>query len=593
MIICFSFTFKEKNYSASMNGGPRRGSRKVKLRKDKDFVYEEKSVEFLLEREDKVEANGSSRTSRHSSSESADIDITSKLVDNAGKVSTFAVSSNWSDIKYTLVYDNSSQHPSGRSVDNISSLSLRRSQSPVRDSDSEASGSVNNFTGYNSSTRQDFLEDCFLSASPTVRSRADTSDMPDCGECDACLSDAPCTVSIEELNGASGTANLKEQSDGAASPSLKEVTEALWAAVDKIGQLTVKVNSLERHIVKQDKKIDTIIESSKEDSSVDTSKVKVKSVKGKKDRVEEEKAKQLKLLQERIRGKDVDDSSKVESSEDEVASLTALRKKMSKKQRDLCGRKVAARMHQAGALFPQDEFESTTCSGTDSDNGNKKCRHSSQVKSGAKMRKRPVLQTELWPHTIANEDDGEEVTSENISLAKFLSCFSFIMLTCSKVESRGRTALLHAVSIVLEYLQWSEARAFHNLMLIKIEQGRIDWTTDFSGLAENFIDKKVRLSIKAKRYPAGASSSYKAGYSSKNIGKGYGTNFKSNITSGNSKSLHGVICWQWNNGTCTYGDNCKRWNVCRVCADAGELGEPHKASTHVSSGSRARPAERT
>ena len=191
-----------------------------------------------------------------------------------------------------------------------------------------------------------------------------------------------------------------------------------------------------------------------------------------------------------------------------------------------------------GAVFPQDSFESSSSSGTVSDMG--KTRKKNQIKSGAKVRKRPVVQTELWPHTIANEDDGEEVDSETISLAKFFSCFSFIMINCSsRTESRGRTALLHAVSIVLEYLQWSEARTFHNIVMVKIEQGRVDWAADFSILAENYIDKKVRQSMKTRRYPAGASSSNKSG---KSIGKGYGSNSKGYSAAAKNKSLQGVIC---------------------------------------------------
>ena len=100
------------------------------------------------------------------------------------------------------------------------------------------------------------------------------------------------------------------------------------------------------------------------------------------------------------------------------------------------------------------------------------------------------MRTELWPHTIANEEDGDEVTSENISLAKFFSCFTYIMLESNKSEARGRTALLHAVSLVLEALFWTEARTFHNIVMLKLEQGRLDWSSDFTLHAEVYIDKK-------------------------------------------------------------------------------------------------------
>ena len=83
------------------------------------------------------------------------------------------------------------------------------------------------------------------------------------------------------------------------------------------------------------------------------------------------------------------------------------------------------------------------------------------------------MKTELWPHTIAFEDDGEEVTSEDISLAKFLVYFTKIMVSCVEKEAAGRSVLLLAVSTVLECLPWKDARCFHNLMMLKIEQGRL------------------------------------------------------------------------------------------------------------------------
>ena len=207
-----------------------------------------------------------------------------------------------------------------------------------------------------------------------------------------------------------------------------------------------------------------------------------------------------------------------------------------------------------------------------------------KVKSGAKIKKRPVVRTELWPHTIANEDDGDNVTSEDISLAKFFSCFTYIMMGCGGVEARGRSTLLHAVSMVLEYLQWADARAFHNMVMVKVEQGRVNWGTDFAALADDFIDKKVRLGLRNKYASGGSSSSYKYNYG-KSVGKGFRGQYQRSSTS-KGKPLYGAVCWQWNSGSCTYGDNCKRWHVCRICADAGKLGEQHKASTHGSSSSR-------
>ena len=135
------------------------------------------------------------------------------------------------------------------------------------------------------------------------------------------------------------------------------------------------------------------------------------------------------------------------------------------------------------------------------------------MKSGAEVKTRPVVRTELWPHTIANEEDGENISSEDISLAKFLSCYTHIMVNCSKVsEKMGRSVFLHAISTVLEFLPWSEARIFHNISMLKIEQGRIKWSTDFSVLAGQFLDKKCRLNLRSENYSGVTRSSSSSNY---------------------------------------------------------------------------------
>ena len=110
---------------------------------------------------------------------------------------------------------------------------------------------------------------------------------------------------------------------------------------------------------------------------------------------------------------------------------------MTKKQREACDRKLARRLKSAGAAFPEED--TTSSSGTESGTSSRRYRARSKrkVKSGSKIKKRPVVRTELWPHTIANEDDGEEVTAEDIGLAKFFACFTYIMTNCGKVEAAG------------------------------------------------------------------------------------------------------------------------------------------------------------
>ena len=101
-----------------------------------------------------------------------------------------------------------------------------------------------------------------------------------------------------------------------------------------------KVEQLTDHVKKLDEKLDNFIESSKESgaegSTVESVRSKIKPNKDKQDRVEEEKLKQFKLLQERLSKVEESKSEHGESSEDEPGNLKALRKKMSRKQRDLC-----------------------------------------------------------------------------------------------------------------------------------------------------------------------------------------------------------------------------------------------------------------
>ena len=166
------------------------------------------------------------------------------------------------------------------------------------------------------------------------------------------------------------------------------------------------------------------------------------------------------------------------------------------------------------------------------------------------------------------------------------------MLDCRRKESQGRTVLLHAVSLVLESLFWAEARAFHNLIMVKIEQGRLSWSDDFAALAEAFIDRKVRLSFKSKG-TSGYSSSSKAGWYGKgnvNYNKKGSYNSYSKY-SGRSKSVYDSVCKQWNFTTCTYGDRCNRRHVCWTCPEAGKVGEVHKASSHEKSSAKPRQNE--
>ena len=318
---------------------------------------------------------------------------------------------------------------------------------------------------------------------------------------------------------------------------------------------------------------------------------KVKVAKDKKGRIQDERTRGLKVIKEKLREREkLDSFSQAEGEESATSSIFELgdvRKKMSKTQKKACDKTMSGRIRQAGAVFPAEETSSssTSSSGTDeSDSGRSRRRSRRKVKSGAKLVRRPVIRTELWPHTVANEDDGEELTCETIGLPKFLSCFSAIMISCgSKAEGAGRASLLHAFSSVYECLPWVEARTFHNLVMIKLEQGRIDWKTDFSVLAEKFLNHKVRLSLKSKGSAAGQSSSSRPGRGSYPRSQGNYSFKQGNYSAARGKSLFASVCKLWNSGTCSYGDSCKYKHVCWTCAEAGKPGETHKASSHGSS----------
>ena len=215
------------------------------------------------------------------------------------------------------------------------------------------------------------------------------------------------------------------------------------------------------------------------------------------------------------------------------------------------------------------------------------------MKSGADIKKRPVVKTELWPHTIANEENGDkdEVTSENINLSEFLTCFQYIVINAkSKVESAGRSVLLHAISTILKCLPWAEARNFHNIVMLKIEQNRLDWNSDFIKLGKEYLDNKVRLSLRTKNVSASSESSYRP--SGRNYSRGAsGSNSNRYNDLNRNKAVQSLICHQWNAGTCSFGVECRRWHTCKTCAEAGKIGQKHKAVSHDSSSGKPKPSD--
>ena len=569
--------------------------RVVKPKRLAEYAYDEDSLNFLAAR------NSSGSNLHHTSPDSNILSVANINVNNENTAET--VYSSWSSIRYLNSYLPSHSHFSSGNVrfnvgDSSSlvegSRSLGQSQNTpdnVSTDDSELCCGTETRGRKTSSTRLDFLDHySIVSVSPTPR--VDTSEMStsdnETGKSNSKDKENECDCS-ESVTCSFCTAGKEE--------ATKALFAALTEALGKIDVLTNKMDTLELEVQKLK---NSSSESSGSEIRSVSSKKNLKSINvkkkssGKEDRVEAEKDRQLGLMKEKLKSwnRKTGDVSTTEESAGSDLNMKVLRKKMSKKHKDDCDKKLASKLKLAGACFPEDDSSS---SGTESSEGGSKSRARKKVKSGAKIKKRPVVRTELWPHTIANEDDGDEVTSEDIGLAKFLSCFTYIMVNCGKLEAAGRAELLHAVSSVLECLPWADARAFHNLVMTKLEQGRLVWKSDFSTLAHQFLDKKVRLNLRSKGTASGANSAFKTSSSGRSFGKGFAnprnnnTKFNSNFNnnSNRNKSLYAVVCSQWNFGNCGYGDRCRKWHVCWSCAETGKPGEQHKASSHNSSvGSR-------
>ena len=94
--------------------------------------------------------------------------------------------------------------------------------------------------------------------------------------------------------------------------------------------------------------------------------------------------------------------------------MGSMKKKMSRKQKLALGLKVSKRVSQSNGEFPDDDDDSSSA-GSGTDSSKVRCHRRKTIKSGSKVRIRPVKKTELWPHTIANESNDEDITHETIS----------------------------------------------------------------------------------------------------------------------------------------------------------------------------------
>ena len=389
-------------------------------------------------------------------------------------------------------------------------------------------------------------------------------------------------------------------------PAGSEIVKALSALSGHVSQLSLQVQSLSKEvssISKENQELRGKIvslegagfsdgggRSDPSSRSVRPKDPKVTS--GRYNRVEEEKARQAEVVREKIRSRSKHKKSakgdrsgtegdKEESSdEEEVVDLKSLKKRMSKSEQEYCELRVAQILKEAGGSFPEDEDSSSSGTSASSRSSHSEGKSKKKkLKSGSKVKTRPVKRQELRPHTVLCEDKGEVVEADAITLAKFLSCFMSITLLAGKKEAAGWSTLLAAISKILEFCPWTEARTFHNVVVLKIEQGRLHWSSDFMSLAEDFLNEKLREKLRSAKPSGAGSQSYRNG--SRGSGRGAGQPFRSN----RSKGLYAMVCRQWNYGTCQFGDRCKKWHVCWSCADSGKPGERHKAVSHNSSGS--------
>ena len=474
-----------------MAGGIRRGSRIISLNRNSDFVYEEDNWRPLLNRntreltrEDTNRQQGSSSSNPESLNPESRYQIT---YSEDSEDSVFSQTrSGWSDLENLPLYCNTivnsaTLHQSAHAVSEVSgrSVSLRQQLQQNTQVSIVSESYVN--TGArprsrNSSTRYNFLDldynnfrdleyNFFSAASSSAISEMSESDEASSNKCTVCKVGEPTNCVVCKSN------------------ETNQLAKAMLAGLKKIEVLTTKVNSLESIIINSGisgnpggSGSSKMGESSKSShSSKQKDKKGGKSSKKKKDRAQEDRERTLHLLLEKMTNRNKngvqteseDDEEVVcDESSDEESDTKALGKKMPKKMKEDCNAKLEALLRKAGHTFPVEDVSgyasSSSSSGTDTSHASDKKvkrKYKKSIKSGAKIKKRPVVKTELWPHTICNEEEGEEVNSEDITLATFLSCFTFIMTNCESTEATGRSMLLHAVASVLKYQPWAEARS--------------------------------------------------------------------------------------------------------------------------------------
>ena len=370
-----------------MAQGTRSSAGIVKTLRDPDFVYDSAEEDCLVKNKRKEESQPQEVASESS--------IPSKVIVSKEIPYQFA----WTDIEWYPKNNNNNNtniahnnvHPK---ILTGKPITAEQTNSGTRDKKEEEANVVVvkkaavtlRRNSRNSSTEVGYLShsECFLSVS------------------DAEPSNSPIMSDTEERAGFSG--RTEDEDECFEDQESDQMLLALQGAIKKIDHLEGKLKSLmevvgsQNQIISEQKEMLKNRGDSKSESGNNNSQKGAKAASSKTGRVLDEKARTLKLLQGKL---DLNDIGGVESEEGEQCSDTeepvsakVIRKKMTKKQRDLCSSRVSARLRQSGNIFPEDDFEATASSGKESCDENEKCRHKT-VKSGASIKKRRVLRTEL------------------------------------------------------------------------------------------------------------------------------------------------------------------------------------------------------
>ena len=415
----------------------RRGSRSRKVKRDPDFIYEESSCSILLNSNNRKPENRTQCptdiTSDSSDSSSSDLFLESKS-DTVQSIAVNEVINNLPELVISSV--NSEFYDiSGCIAQNYLSQSLTEQANDLigQSSESECVQNNNKVKRAGSSTLGDFLD-----LQGNYLSVSDMSLIND--EAGATALPLTCKVCCSEL------ASESEQCITCASANDHPLGRIMLRALGQIGGLKSDVNAVGRILQNQSERLSRLelnsansglsgLESGSEPIFSHQRQGVKSKLKHKVNRVESEKYRQLPVVKENLRRQEKSKTATESEYEDEERRNRDLERNLSKSQQEEVDRKLAASLERAGGVFPEYEVDPSSdtssssgkeTSESESDLGRSK-KKKKKIKSGAEIKTRPVKKRETWPHTIINEDEGVEITSQDISLSKFFTAFTYLM----------------------------------------------------------------------------------------------------------------------------------------------------------------------